>query len=323
MVDISNGTDQDLLPESRFQYRTVRVEHLQDMQNYIDELRKNGFFSENKVFRSYVDKLAFRLPENFPEAKYIIVIAVHSPLARANLRYHGETHSVFIPPNYYEFDFTIKQLQSTIARRIVKREDCRIEDVRHNIYLKHLAVRSGLAKYGRNNICYVDGMGSMLSLFAFFTDHVFEEDHWTDIQMMDSCEKCRICMNECPTGAIPNERFVINVEKCLSLYNEVAGEIPNWIPEWAHTSLMGCMHCQFACPANREIIAAAVDFDEVTEDETVALLNEHFNEDMTRVLSEKLKVVKPEQAETYLPVFARNLRACFSSLFKKNMEMSI
>ena len=35
---------------------------------------------------------------------------------------------------------------------------------------KRLAVRSGLAEYGRNNICFVDGMGSVITLFVFISD---------------------------------------------------------------------------------------------------------------------------------------------------------
>jgi epoxyqueuosine reductase len=36
--------------------------------------------------------------------------------------------------------------------------------------LKRLAVRSGLARYGRNNVTYVEGMGSFLELSASLTD---------------------------------------------------------------------------------------------------------------------------------------------------------
>ena len=43
--------------------------------------------------------------------------------------------------------------------------------------MKLAAVRSGLAQYGRNNICYVEGMGSFFSFHAYLTDRVFEEDH--------------------------------------------------------------------------------------------------------------------------------------------------
>jgi epoxyqueuosine reductase len=34
--------------------------------------------------------------------------------------------------------------------------------------LKSLAVRSGLAAYGRNNVCYVPGMGSFLELVGLY-----------------------------------------------------------------------------------------------------------------------------------------------------------
>lgn len=308
------------IPDSSIQYRTVRVEHLQEMQDFIDSIRSSGGLSDNKIFRSYIDELAFKLPDDFKDAKYIIVVAVYTPLAKANIRYQGGVRSIFIPPGYYWPDYTAVQLRATVAQRIVRSEQYRIERASAYIYLKHLAVRSGLAKYGRNNICYVEGMGSMISLSAFLTDYDFDEDHWTDLQMMDSCKRCRICSERCPTGSIADEQFVINVGRCLTLYNEIEGVIPEWIPKVAHTSLVGCMHCQLECPANHRVVKSAVSFGEITEDETAAILSQTVNDDMLRALSEKLRVVTAGTAKEVLPVFSRNLR---SFLLSQQHEIAI
>lgn len=297
------------LSDSDFQYRTISVDHLQDMQDYMDKLRSDGFFSDNKVFRRYVDTKSFKLPDNFQDAKYLIVMAVYIPLARVNVPYEGKTFSIFIPPNYYYPDFNDEQVQATVMKEIIGNNNRRIEDVSTKVHLKHLAVHSGLARYGRNNICYVDGMGSMLSLYAYLTDHIFKEDHWTDIRMMDSCQNCQTCINECPTGAISESRFVISVDRCIPLYNEIGGELPEWIPKDAYNALMGCMHCQLKCAANREVISNAVDFEDLSLSETYAILNEVDNEDMIHALSQKLKVCTPEIATRVLPVFSRNLKA--------------
>ncbi len=294
------------------------MEHLQEMQDFMDSLRRDELLSGNKVFRSYVDRLAFRMPDDFQDAKYIIVVAVYTPLAKANVRYQGKVRSVFIPPNYYEPDYSAEQLEATVAQRIVKSEGYRIEYVGRHIYRKHLAVRSGLAKYGRNNIAYVQGMGSMISLSAFFTDYNFANDHWIELQMMDQCKRCRICSERCPTGAISDKRFLIDVEKCLPLYNEIEGVLPKWIPKAAHTSIMGCMHCQLACPANRNVIRSAVDFGEITEDETAAILSQSVNDDMVRALCEKLRVVTADSAEEFLPIFSRNLKSFLLSQQNEN-----
>ncbi len=297
-----------LLPNSIYRYRTVAVEHMQEMQDYIDTLRNGGLFSKNKVFRSYVDGKIFRVPENFEDARFLIVMAVYIPLAKVNIPFLGNNHEVLIPPNYRVKEFTIDQIRETIAQDIIHDDRYRIEDVRNDILLKHLAVRSGLAKYGRNNICYVEGLGSMLSLFAFLTDYIFEEDHWGDVQMMDSCIDCRLCMNQCPTRAISETRFVIDVERCLPLYNEIAGDIPSWIPNHAHNALMGCMHCQFRCPANKEVISRSIELEGLTEKETSSILQGVIDDEAVKALCQKLKVTTTDFVTQDLPVFSRNLK---------------
>jgi epoxyqueuosine reductase len=291
------------------------------MQKYMDTLRNTGKFSNNKVFRSYVDNKKFKLPENFQDAKFLIVMAVYIPLAKVNVPYQRHIHEVFIPPNYRVQEFTIDQLRATISRRIIHNERHRIEDVRNAVFLKHLATRSGLAKYGRNNICHVKGFGSMLSLFAFFTDYIFEEDHWGGVQMMETCRSCRLCINQCPTQAISDKQFVIDVERCLPLYNEIIGDIPSWIPKQAHNALMGCMHCQLRCPANKEAISRTIELEDLTEIETSSLLEGAVSDETNRILCQKLKVSTPDSAAQDLPVFSRNLRLLLEALDAKHLSL--
>jgi epoxyqueuosine reductase len=296
-----------------FIYRTMSVKHLEDMQQYMDTLRERGLFSKNKVFRSYVESKSFRLPDSFQDAKSIIALAVYIPLARVRVPYKGSVHEVLIPPNYQAQRFSNEQLRTSIAKKVIREEGCRIEDVRNSLFLKHLAVRSGLAKYGKNNICYTEEMGSMFSLFAFYTDYVFDEDHWTDLQMMESCKDCRLCSIRCPTHAITDDCFVIDVEKCLPLYNEVRGKIPAWMPKQAHNALIGCMRCQLDCPANKEVVSNAIQCEQLTEQETAAILEEEDNDDIIRALCHKLNVSTPDSVAQDLPVFSRNLKLVLNS----------
>lgn len=296
-----------------FVYRTISVKHLPEMQQHMNSLRERGLFSTNEVFRSYTDNKSFELPDDFQDAKFIIVVAVYIPLAKTQVLYKGRLHEILIPPNYQVQSFTMEHLGRSIALNVIGREGCRIEDATRKLFLKHLAVRSGLAKYGRNNICYVGEMGSMLCLFAFFTDHIFDEDHWKDLQMMESCENCRLCSVRCPTHAISEDSFVIEVERCLPLYNEIRGEIPASVPRYAHNSLIGCMHCQLECPANKEAISNAVQCEQLTELETIAILEEKENDDMVRALCDKLKVSTPDSVRKDLPVFSRNLKLLIES----------
>lgn len=306
---LSTPDDVSSLLERSLRYKVVSVRHLQEMQDYMDRLRENGLFSTNTVFRSYVDDKSFRLPADFQDARYLVAVAVYNPLAKVNLPYEGHVYSVMIPPNYRIADYTADELRAAIVRKAIGRDGNRFESAGRNAYRKHLAARSGLAKYGRNNICHVKGWGSMISLYAFYTDYEFSHDDWTDVQMMDSCKRCKLCFNQCPTGAISTERFVINVDRCLPLYNEVEGEIPEWVPKNAHNALVGCMRCQLKCPANRDAIARAVQLDDLSEKETVAVINGVADDDAKIALCDKLRVCTAESFSDNLPVFSRNLRA--------------
>ncbi len=108
--------------------------------------------------------------------------------------------------------------------------------------LKLLAVQSGLGRYGRNNVCYVPGMGSFFQLAAYYSNMQARTDFWQEPKAMPICENCHACHLNCPTRAISNDRFLLNAEKCLVFHNEKRGNIPfaDWIdPSW-HNCLIGC-----------------------------------------------------------------------------------
>ncbi|MFX1380650.1 MAG: 4Fe-4S double cluster binding domain-containing protein [Promethearchaeota archaeon] len=293
----------------KYRYRTVSIYHLDEMQEDIDRLRFEGKLSDNEVYRSYIDSKKFEIPENFPNAKSIIILAIFSKPALVNFNLNGTKHEVIIPSNYYDDGTTYEDFENLILNDIIKKPGYRVEFT-NKLHVKLLAVRSGLGKYGRNNICYIEGWGSMINLFAYFTDYQFEEDNWTEIKMMEYCENCTICVNNCPTHAIPipnNENFVINAGKCISVYNEIKGIIPDWIPSDAHNALIGCMKCQKKCPANRELISLTERFEDINQEETKMLLDGNNNEKLGDSLSRKLKMFTPPDAERILPVIKRNL----------------
>ena len=293
----------------KYRYKTVSVDHLNEMQEDIDKLRREGKLSDNETYRSYIDSKIFEIPDTLPNAKSIIIIAIFSKPALVNFQLDGKKYEVIIPPNYYDDGTTFEDFENLILKDIIKEPGYKIEYT-NNLHVKLLAVRSGLGKYGRNNICHVDDWGSMINLFAYFTDFHFEEDDWVELKMMDYCESCTICMNNCPTHAIPspcNESFVINAGKCISVYNEIKGVIPNWIPFNAHNALMGCMKCQNQCPANREIIHFTEYLEDITEEETKMILDGCTNEVLASTLSKKLKMFSAVDAEKVLPVIKRNL----------------
>ncbi len=165
---------------------------------------------------------------------------------------------------------------------------------------KLLAVRSGLGYYGRNNICYVDGMGSFHQPVVFFTDLPCEETNWRESKLMERCNNCSACIRNCPTGAITTERILLHAERCITLYNERPGAFPDWIdPKW-HNCILGCLRCQDACPENKAVLGWVEEKGEFSEEETVLILQE---KEFARLPSSTLR--KLEQLE--LPEYYRNL----------------
>jgi epoxyqueuosine reductase len=224
---------------------------------------------------------------------------------------NGTPQDIFLPPQYYEDGLTEEMLLDEVKENIIQNSDARVE-LASKLHLKLLAVRSGLGRYGRNNICYVNGFGSFITLFALFTDYAFETDSWHEIQMMDICQKCRICLHHCPTGAIREENFVIAAGKCVTLYNEIEAEFPDWLPRDVHNALMGCTKCQIPCPANREPLKYTGRLEDITSRETSQFLSGHPDEKTMISVSEKLRMPHMVGSQKVYNIVRRNLNVLIS-----------
>lgn len=290
-----------------YTYKTLSVRHLKELQEDIDTLDHEGKLSNNKIYREYLSTKKFEIPENFPDVQSIIVIAIFTRLMLVNFHLNDKKYEVMLPPQYYDNGISDEILGNTISKEIIKEPAHKVERAKR-LHLKLLAVRSGLGRYGRNNLCYVEGMGSLLILYAYFTDFHFEADNWDEIRMMDTCRDCRICISQCPCSCITEENFVIDVGKCLTLYNEISGEFPEWISPDVHNALMGCMKCQMSCPANREVVKLTGRLEDVTEEETIKILEGIPDEKVLNSLSRKLRMSSPSELKEFFSVLTRNLR---------------
>ncbi len=295
---------------AKFDYRvrTMSVSHFPELQAFVDKLRAEGRLSRNATYQGYIDpkRRKFALPDNFKTAKTLIVMAIANPPLTVAFRRPGRVHQVVISPGYYDDGITADAVKQVLREEIVRDPAARIEGTRAP-HMKLAAVRSGLGFYGRNNICYVEGMGSYLALSAYLTDKEFPEDHWKPLAMHPQCERCEICYGACPTGAISRDRFVIDAGRCLTLYNEVAGEFPSFILPSMHNALMGCMRCQDKCPLNGPAAPTPIELEDVTEEETEKSLAGAPDEALIQSLSRKLKGFVSDKES--FPVYARNLKA--------------
>jgi epoxyqueuosine reductase len=156
---------------------------------------------------------------------------------------------------------------------------------------KLLAVCGGVAAYGKNNITYVDGMGSFHRLVAFYSNLPCEQDEWREPRLMERCERCLGCARSCPTGAIEPERFLLRAERCITFWNEKPGQVafPEWVEASWHNCLVGCMRCQRGCPENREVLDFYEEGVEFSEEETGLLLERVPLAELPVVLVEKLE----------------------------------
>ncbi|MFW9800613.1 MAG: 4Fe-4S double cluster binding domain-containing protein [Candidatus Thorarchaeota archaeon] len=286
----------------------MSVRHLSELQEDIDSVYHEDRLGKNETFRGYIANKKFSIPESFPDAESIVILATRTPLALVDFHHKGETYEIMLPPQYYDDGTTEQQIEDIVLRKVIGEPGHKVEKASTQLFLKRLAVRSGLGRYGRNNLCYVDGMGSLLTLHAYFTDYIFQEDSWREVEMMEKCRDCRICMRDCLQGSIRQDVFVIDVDKCVTLYNEIEGEFPEWIDPDAHNSLMGCMRCQLRCPANRDVVQKTLRLQDISEEETEAILEQRGDVKLLESLSEKLRGFAPTQSLDTFSIFTRNLR---------------
>lgn len=306
LASLGTKTNQGEAPNFSFKYKTMSVDHFKDLQKTMDKIKSGGRISKHPIFRGYIDKMGFKIPDQFPEARFIIVMAVFTKLMKVNFHFDAAIHEITIPPLYYDDGISIDDLKNVLQNQVIKEPGYRIEKA-SQIHLKLLAAKSGLGKYGRNNIIFVDGMGSFITLYAFFTDFPFQEDSWHEIKMLEECEKCRNCVGICPTSCISMEDFVVDVTKCITLYNEIDGKFPRWMRRGWHNALMGCTKCQIPCPANDKIPDYAGRLEDVTEEETRKILQGECNDELISTLTQKLKGFAPATSKEYFPIFTRNL----------------
>ena len=291
-----------------YKAKTVSITHLPEVQEAVGKLVRQGLLNKrlHETWHFYL-----QTNENLPKTKTIVIVAMPQPIIHLWFRWQGTTYTADIPPDYFA-KATNESLAEETLKNVLETAGYRV--VRAYLALKTLAVRSGLATYGRNNITYIPGMGSLYSLVAFYSDCPCEEDNWQEAGAMEACENCELCRQNCPTGSIPFDRFLIHAENCLGFLNEMEPDFPYWVhlqPDW-HNALIGCMRCQFVCPVNKpylDNIAAGPSF---SEEETGLIMNKTPLEDLSPATRQKLKI-----SDGVYSLLAPNL----SALIEKQREV--
>ena len=257
--------------ESRgFKGRVVSIRHLPELEEDISGRNTQGQF-DDAFYRERLSFFNFRLPDDLPSAKSMIVVAVPRPQTRLKFSWRGKTLTLVLPPTYLGYSRIFRQTGELLGE-LLAADGYRV--IQAKLPQKLLTVRSGLADYGRNNIGYIPGLGSFFQPTTFFSDLPCEEDTWRERRMMERCQTCKACLIKCPTGAIAEDRFLLHAERCLVFHNERSSAMPfpSWIDKSAHNSLMGCIICQQFCPEDKPFLEWFEGDEEFDHNETSLLL---------------------------------------------------
>ena len=218
-----------------------------------------GPYIENWVADGMHDKMGYlardiskRLnPVNlFPEAKSLIV---------TGLSYYSENRQTdpeapLLSRYTYGLDYhdvitaKLEKLLEWIKESVPGAEGSIVVDTA-SLLEKAWAREAGLGWQGRHSIMINKDIGS----FFFIGILVMNIDLDNDIPFeKDYCGDCRICIDECPTGAI-NDNHTIDARRCISnLTIENRGPIPEAVVPLLGRRVYGCDRCQEVCPWNKK-----------------------------------------------------------------------
>jgi len=295
-----------------YKCRSLSVGHLGEMKRMYETLSRQGRLSQNKTYRGYLHDFQFAPPPEMPHARSLVIAATPWRLHSVSFRLDGRGYVILIPGGYFYYinDPFIDALKQRIARDVIGDRGAML--VLGNPPLKAVAVRSGLAEYGKNNIAYVEEYGSFHVLWAFFTERELPDQWNRPFRMMRFCKGCSICLRACTTRAITESSFMINATRCVTLYNEMKDPIPDFIDPKVHNALIGCLKCQATCPANLELARNIEPAADLTEEEARLLVSGQHNPKVESTISSKFKALGSFYAED-LAYLSRNLRLALAN----------
>ena len=288
------------LEKAGYRGKIVSIGHVRELETEIMTRRRKGLLNPD-LYEAYLASFDFACKQSLKDARSLIIVTVPQPQVRVTFVREDKTYPVVIPPTYYS---AVDNDLADLLKAVLEPQGYQLQKVR--LPDKLLAVRSGLAQYGKNNITYVMGMGSFQRPVVFISDYPCEEDSWGEAAVLEQCENCSACLKACPTKAIVSDRFQLYAERCLTYHNESTKTFPQWLSASWHNCLVGCMICQKVCPANKDVvkwIEAGATFD---NEETGLILSGVAKE---RLLPQTLEKFKGLDIMSYYDVLGRNLQA--------------
>lgn len=182
-----------------------------------------------------------------PHWKYAVVIAIPH-----------EWDSLYAAPNFgtsFDAYSSLRMVAGKLEvflKRIGYSARSHVPPTSYELVLPPLAIDAGLGEQGRHGMLITPELGANAILAAVTTDMPLEFDKPIDIGIKKFCEKCKICAEECPSGAIsfdakPSQiirgfkRWVANAHKCYKFWTTMAT-----------SNARGCRVCLAVCPYTRK-----------------------------------------------------------------------
>jgi epoxyqueuosine reductase len=202
-----------------------------------------------EVFHKYLEGFTYAPPESLGGARSVLIVA--TPIGRTIVELDLEDGpiSFFIPPTYGA-DAIIAEAEAFLDEKLGERGSAYAYAW---LPLKSLAARSGLARYGRDNVLRFEGAGSFVRLDSWWTELDAEGEAWGPPRNLEGCDSCGACIAACPNGCFAKGRFLVDATKCLTFLNEGSAPFPTWVDARSHNAAVGCLRCQDACPENRNV----------------------------------------------------------------------
>lgn len=304
------------LSRTEVQAKLISIEHLEDIRQDMLELQRTEKL--HRLQKWQADELAvLTVPRKPFPVRSILVLAIPTyAWVETEFTYQGETIPVQTPSIPSDKENSLSHIQIRLEWLLSTKGYHICWEPR--LPAKRIAVRCGLAEYGRNNLAYCKGMGSFFQLALFFSDLPPAHDEWREVRLAEVCEYCQACVHACPTKAIEAGRFLLNNERCLSYWNDHQNQqdFPEWIPETAHNSVHNCLICQKVCPMDQPYRGNVAPREVFSEEETRSLL------DGPPYSQELIRRTENLGWKEYLatPALPRNLKAVFRAHQCRNMR---
>lgn len=118
----------------------------------------------------------------------------------------------------------------------------------YDLMVPPIAIDAGLGEQGRHGIMITPELGCNIRPAVVTTNLPMEPDKPIDFGVQDFCAHCKVCAENCPSGAIPMgdkeevrgyRRYKVNTAKCQNFWYSNLGNI-------------GCRICIAVCPYTRK-----------------------------------------------------------------------